>query len=163
MEGGRLKSPYCFQSSFALIIPNRLRPRPSIFQCHLHFSLFIISSSRTQTHPHNISSNPTPSIPFLPFLLHFLLRIFATHPHIIPTHTTTYHIIIVIIFLITGTSPKSPMPYVPNSPVATAASRRRKTNVARRSCPTRHSSLLTFTRNRRSARIWRCYFHPLAN
>ena len=62
-----------------------------------------------------------------------------------------------------ATSVKYPMPYVPNSPVVMAVSRRRRMNVVRKSYPTQRYSLLTFTRKPPSVKIYKCYSNPMVN
>ena len=81
-EGGGLKSPL-----FPIIVcydHPKSSSRPSILQYYLHFSLHIIIA--TQTHPHNISSNPTLH-PFSPISSSFS----SSHIRQTPTHYTYTH------------------------------------------------------------------------
>jgi len=113
-----------------------------IMSCHHHplFFCFVISS-HYQNHQYS-THLLTPNHPFLPQTSYSsYTSFFYINAHTNSKNTHPYPPILSLnsLHTRTGTSTTSPTQSAPNSPEATAASNARKTNVARKSPPPKHS------------------------
>lgn len=124
--------------------------------CHPFISSYVLIRTPHKKNQQYIQYHPLSSYIFLTIYLSSIL-----HTHLYPKIPHFLHISHNKIK--TGTSVKYPTPYVPNSPVVMAVSRRRRMNVVRKSYPTKHYSLSTFTRKLPSVKIYKCYSNPMVN
>ena len=137
-----------------------VKRRSSVGNHHVLSSIYFIICTHTHSTQKKSTIHPiSPTNSSYIFLTIYLSSIL--HTHLYPKIPHFLHISHNKIK--TGTSVKYPMPYVPNSPVVMAVSRRRRMNVVRKSYPTKHYSLSTFTRKLPSVKIYKCYSNPMVN
>ena len=136
-----------------------VKRRSSVGNHHVLSSIYFIIC--THTHSTQKKSTIHPISPT--FIIYISHHISLPHSSYTPLPQNPPFIHISHDKIKTGTSVKYPTPYVPNSPVVMAVSRRRRMNVVRKSYPTKHYSLLTFTRKLPSVKIYKCYLNPMVN